>query len=173
MISGIFFIADTSSSDPWDLNNMNKSLPAEQQRQQKDRKTPQDFLGENANLVNLDQLVTKSESAGTPIFSSPELKAQVSFSVLDSSLVHCPVLSLTFYIFVFFSRTTVPISTKLGIKHSWLKGIQVYSNEFPNTCQRGDNSENILTTFLRVNFTLTWHKASLEDGYSSFKQRGE
>ena len=88
-----FFIPDTSSSDPWDLNNMNKSLPAEQQRQQKDRKTPQDFLGENANLVNLDQLVTKSESAGTPIFSSPELKAQVSFSDPDSSLVHCPLLS--------------------------------------------------------------------------------
>ncbi|XP_022315430.1 epsin-2-like isoform X1 [Crassostrea virginica] len=63
-------LGNTSSSDPWDLNNMNKSLPAEQQRQQKDRKTPQDFLGENANLVNLDQLVTKSESAGNNPFAS-------------------------------------------------------------------------------------------------------
>lgn len=54
----------TSSSDPWNLDNMNKSLPSEQQQQLKHRKTPQDFLGENANLVNLDQLVTKNESAG-------------------------------------------------------------------------------------------------------------
>ena len=30
---------------------------------------------------------------------------------------------------IFFSRTTEPISTKVGIKHSWVKGIQVCSNE--------------------------------------------
>ena len=30
-----------------------------------------------------------------------------------------------------FSRTTEPISTKLGTKHPWVKGIQVYSNEGP------------------------------------------
>lgn len=36
----------------------------------KHRKTPQDFLGENANLVNLDQLVTKNESAGNNPFAS-------------------------------------------------------------------------------------------------------
>lgn len=58
----------TSSSDPWNLDNMNKSLPSEQQQQLKHRKTPQDFLGENANLVNLDQLVTKNESAGKVFF---------------------------------------------------------------------------------------------------------
>ena len=28
-----------------------------------------------------------------------------------------------------FSRTTEPISTKLGTKHPWVKGIQVSSNE--------------------------------------------
>jgi hypothetical protein len=56
---------DTSSTDPWNLSSMDNSLPTEQEQQQKHRKTPQDFLGENANLVNLDQLVTKDESAGT------------------------------------------------------------------------------------------------------------
>jgi hypothetical protein len=30
---------------------------------------------------------------------------------------------------IFFSRTTRPILTKLGINHPWGKGIQVYSNE--------------------------------------------
>ena len=29
---------------------------------------------------------------------------------------------------IFFSRTTGPISTKLGTKHPWVEGIQVYSN---------------------------------------------
>ena len=32
---------------------------------------------------------------------------------------------------IFFSRTTEPISTKLGTKHPWVKGIQVCSNEEP------------------------------------------
>lgn len=63
-------LGTTSSSDPWNLDNMNKSLPSEQQQQLKHRKTPQDFLGENANLVNLDQLVTKNESAGNNPFAS-------------------------------------------------------------------------------------------------------
>ena len=34
-----------------------------------------------------------------------------------------------FHIFIFVSRTTGPISTKLGSKRSWVKGIQVYLNE--------------------------------------------
>ena len=32
---------------------------------------------------------------------------------------------------IFFSRTTGPISNKLGTMHPWLKGIQVYSNGGP------------------------------------------
>ena len=34
------------------------------------------------------------------------------------------------YFKIFFSRTTGPVSTKFGTKHSWMKGIQVFSNEF-------------------------------------------
>ena len=38
-----------------------------------------------------------------------------------------------------FSRTTRPVSTKLGLKHPWVKGIQVSSNEGPCPLPRGDN----------------------------------
>jgi hypothetical protein len=55
------------------------------------------------------------------LFSSPELKAQVSSSDRPSSVR----LSVTFYIFDFFSRTTWPILTILSTDHSWVKGIQV------------------------------------------------
>ena len=49
--------------------------------------------------------------------SSPELKAQVSFS--DTNFV------VNFHFFIFFSRTTGPISTKLGkTRHPWEKGFK-------------------------------------------------
>ena len=40
---------------------------------------------------------------------------------------------------IFFSKTTEPISTKLGTMHPWVKGIQFCSNEGPRTFPRGDN----------------------------------
>ena len=73
------------------------------------------------------------------LFSSPELKAQVSFSDNFLSVV---CLS-TFHIFIFFSRTTGPISTKLGTNHPFKKGIQVCSNEWPHPFRKGDNSKTI------------------------------
>ena len=42
---------------------------------------------------------------------------------------------------IFFSRTTWPISTKLGTKHPWLKGIQDRSKVGPRPFPRGDNYE--------------------------------
>ena len=42
---------------------------------------------------------------------------------------------------IFFSRTTGSILTKLGTKHPWVKGIQVYSNEGPRPFPRADNYE--------------------------------
>ena len=57
--------------------------------------------------------------------SSPELKAQVSFSDRPVSVVRpsvCPSVTNS-HIFIFFSRTTAPISVKLGTKHPWVKGI--------------------------------------------------
>lgn len=43
---------------------MQQSLESSKQQEQKHRKTPQEFLGDNANLVNLDQLVTTSTKKG-------------------------------------------------------------------------------------------------------------
>ena len=79
-------------------------------------------------------------------FSLPELKPQVSFSdrlVFMVCLSVCPpVICLkTFHIFIFFSRITRPISTKLGTKHPWVKGIQVCTNKGPHLFPRGDNYE--------------------------------
>ena len=37
--------------------------------------------------------------------------------------------------YIFFSRTTEPISTKLYTKHPWVNGIQVCSNEGPHQFQ--------------------------------------
>jgi hypothetical protein len=78
------------------------------------------------------------------IFSSPELKAQVSYSDRPLSVVRPSVrLSVNFYIFDFFSRTTGPILTRLGTNHPWGEGIQVCSNEGDCPSSRGDNSETV------------------------------
>ena len=68
------------------------------------------------------------------------------------------------------SRTTWPISTKLGTKHPWVKGTQVCSNEGPRAFPRGNNfgiAKNTLTKLKNLllqnhwaNFNQTWHKAS-------------
>ena len=42
---------------------------------------------------------------------------------------------------IFFSKTTEPISTKLGTKHPWVKGIQISSKKGPRPFPRGDNYE--------------------------------
>ena len=43
---------------------------------------------------------------------------------------------------IFFSLTTELISTKLGTKHPWVKGIQVCTNELPRPFPRGANSNS-------------------------------
>ena len=50
------------------------------------------------------------------------------------------VVVVNFYSFSFFSRTIAPISTKLGTKYFWLKGINSSSNEGPRPFLRGDNN---------------------------------
>ena len=63
-------------------------------------------------------------------FSSPNLKAQVRFS--DQNLSSFIVVIVVFGVVVnLFSRTTEPISTKLGTMHPWVKGIQDCSTEGP------------------------------------------
>ena len=81
--------------------------------------------------------------------------------------VRCPssLLSLTYPIFIFYSRNTGPISSKLGTEHPWVKEIQV--------CPRGHNNE-IAKIHWRNKKNLfspelgqTWHNASLGKGESS------
>jgi hypothetical protein len=43
---------------------------------------------------------------------------------------------------IFFSRTSRPISIKLGINHPWVKGIQNCTNQRLGPFQRGDNHKN-------------------------------
>jgi hypothetical protein len=79
------------------------------------------------------------------IFSSPELKAQVSFPdhpLFGVCLSVCP--SVSFYIFGFFSRTTGPILTKLGTNHPWVEGF-VHTKEIA-VLQGGDNSKRVKYT---------------------------
>jgi hypothetical protein len=54
-------------------------------------------------------------------------------------IARCPsvCLSVNFYIFDFFSRTTGPILTRLGTNHPWGEGIQVCSNEGDHPSLRG------------------------------------
>jgi hypothetical protein len=46
-----------------------------------------------------------------------------------------------------FSRTSRPISIKLGANHPWVKGILNCSNEGPGPLQRGDNYKNGVESF--------------------------
>ena len=76
------------------------------------------------------------------LFSSRELKAQVSFFYHDCpSSLSVLALSLTFHIFIFFSRTTGPILTKLGTMPPRVMQIQVCSNDGSTPFPRGDNYE--------------------------------
>jgi hypothetical protein len=62
-------------------------------------------------------------------------------SVVRLSIRPSVCLSVNFYIFDFFSRTTGPILTRLGTNHPWVEGIQVCSNEGDRPSLRGDNGE--------------------------------
>ena len=71
------------------------------------------------------------------IFSSPELKAQVSYSDQNLSIIVVLVVNI-------FCRTTGPIKTKLGTKYPWVERIQISSPEpqgqfQPNLALGGDN----------------------------------
>ena len=40
-------------------------------------------------------------------------------------------------------KSTGPISTKFGIKHPWVDGIQIFTNKGPHPSSSGDNSKII------------------------------
>jgi hypothetical protein len=80
------------------------------------------------------------------IISSPELKAQVSYSDCLLSVVS---LSVNFYIFDFFFRTTWPILTRFGTNHPWGEGIQVCSNEEQHPSLRGNNTKRVTSCVMK------------------------
>ena len=63
---------------------------------------------------------------------------------------------------IFFSRTIGPISTKLGTKHHWIKGIHVCSKKGQRPSTRGDTSEI-------VNFSSKYLKPSSKEPLSQFQ----
>jgi hypothetical protein len=73
-------------------------------------------------------------------------------------------LSVNFYIFDFFSKTTGPILTKLGTNHPWGEGFQVCSNEKDCLSPRGDNSERVKMhwKFLKISFSRTSRPNSIK-----------
>ena len=77
----------------------------------------------------------------------------------DSSLFKCRAnLKLYWkYLKFFFSRTTWPISTKIGTKHPWMEGIQVCSNGRPRPSLRRDNNEiiKLYWKYLKILFSIS------------------
>ena len=58
---------------------------------------------------------------------------------------------------IFFSRTTEPISTKLGTKHPWVKGIQVCLNKGAFSKGRWlRNSKLWANVYIDLNWFLRW-----------------
>jgi hypothetical protein len=89
-------------------------------------------------------------SGNTTIFSSPELKAQMSFSDRRLSVVLLSVrLSVNFYIFNFFSRTTGPILTILGTNHLWREGNLNFQMK-GKTLAQGEIIAKMNWTFLKI-----------------------
>ena len=92
------------------------------------------------NLIGLARVtrnaISNLLSSIWPIFS---WKLKWALLITCRPLSVCLSVRLkTFHILIFFSRTTEPISTKLGTKHPWVMGIQ-FSNEGRSSFPRGDN----------------------------------
>ena len=73
---------------------------------------------------------------------------------------------------IFFSRTTRPISTKLGTKHPWVREIQDCSNERPGLIVRGDNYETANDSRLKMFFSRTTGPISTKLGTKHPRMRG-
>ena len=105
--------------------------------------------------LSLCEGIRKHTTRWIESFSTPNYGILV-FSLFQRFLAHlsrrlCPLsvvvvvvvvgVVVNFSNFHFFSRATRPISTKLGTKYPWVKGIHVCTNEGLCPLQRGDNYE--------------------------------
>ena len=81
------------------------------------------------------------------------------------------ITKIHWQIWIIFSRTTGPISAKLGTKHPWVKGIQVCSNERLFFFRMGVNCKNILKNFKNV-FSRTTGPISPKLGTKYLLEKG-
>jgi hypothetical protein len=96
------------------------------------------------------------------------LLAHLSWKLKWAILIaRCPSvrLSVNFYIFDFFSRTTGPILTRLGTNHHWGEDSNC-SNEGDCLSPRGDNSKRVKIhwKFLKIFFSRTSGPISIKLG---------
>ena len=102
----------------------------------------------------------------------PHLSWKLKWAFLSAC---CPSVCLSISkLFTFSSSSSEPlepISTKLGTKHPWVKGVHVCSNRGPCPLLRRDNNElgkNINKIFKKSSspeaLGQTWHKASVGEG---------
>ena len=83
-------------------------------------------------------------------------------------------LSVNFYIFDFFSRTTGPIFNQIWHKSSLGEGLQVCSNEGDCPSPRGDNSKRVKIhwKFLKIFFSRTSRPISIKLGTNHPRVKG-
>jgi hypothetical protein len=95
-----------------------------------------------------------------------KLKWAILIAFCPSSVRPSVCLSVNFYIFDFFSRTTGPILTKLDTNNPWGEGIQVRSDEGNCPSPRRDNSKRVKIhwKFLKIFFSRSSRPNSIKLG---------
>ena len=134
----------------------------------------------NTHAVEIDKRVYKIKCRNYfHVFICHNCSSDFSSELFWSKCVSCPSslsLSLTFHIFIFFSRTTQPIFQP-NLAQSILKFVKIKDQPL----FQGDNYEIAKTHWRNLslllknhfaNFNQTWHKASLgEEKSGLFKWR--
>ena len=107
-----------------------------------------------------------------PLADIPHLSWKFMWAFLRTPVIRRLSESLfvfkTYHIFIFFSRTTGPISIKRGTKHPWVTGIQERSNEGIRPFQgeiitKIAKFKNLFLQNHLANFNQTWHKTLLHE----------
>ena len=98
------------------------------------------------------QVITYWKYDGPKICSFAEGSNELSYQNLSFVRRRC-LHGRCFHISIFFFRTTGSISTKIGTKHHWVKGIQVCSNKKPFNSHKENNEffqhcDNHMTVFI-------------------------
>ena len=137
-------------------------------------------------LYTCSCLYVRCASKSDILFSSPEPKAQVSFSDHNLSVVLIVVVNFSHFHLLLQNHWTNFNQSRhkasLDEVDFWVKGIQVCSSEVPCLFPRGDNNEiakvnwrnfkNLLIQDMWANFNQTWHNAYLGKGFQDCSNKG-